>query len=138
MGRLRRFFEIGHRGHWQVVHKQRFIRHLSVSPVPNLGKTTRSPPQSDLTPWILTLMAKQQQWFLQKTAEEWLANSGQPLTVASWNNHLFLLCKNRWTKNGFWLKTLPKYKKAHKIDAIISQLKNHLVLQDNSHNMNSF
>ena len=28
--------------------------HLSVSPVPNLGKTTQSP-QSDLTPWILTL-----------------------------------------------------------------------------------
>ena len=28
--------------------------HLSVSPVPNLGKTTRSP-QSNLTPWILTL-----------------------------------------------------------------------------------
>ena len=25
-----------------------------MSPVPNLGKTTRSP-QSDLTPWILTL-----------------------------------------------------------------------------------
>jgi hypothetical protein len=31
-----------------------FMRHLSVSPVPNLGKTTQSP-QSDLTPWILTL-----------------------------------------------------------------------------------
>ena len=30
------------------------MRHLSVFPVPNLGKTTRSP-QSDLTPWILTL-----------------------------------------------------------------------------------
>ena len=30
------------------------MRHLSVSPVPNLGKKTRSP-QSDLTSWILTL-----------------------------------------------------------------------------------
>ena len=32
------------RGHWQVVH-----RHLSVYPVPNLGKMLQSP-QSDLTP----------------------------------------------------------------------------------------
>ena len=30
------------------------MRYLSVSLVPNLGKTTQSP-QSDLTPWILTL-----------------------------------------------------------------------------------
>ena len=37
-----------------MAHKQRFIRRLSMSPVPNFGKTTRSP-QSDLTPWILTL-----------------------------------------------------------------------------------
>ena len=51
---LRRFPEIGHRGHWQVGNNPLFMRHLSVSPVPNLGKTTRSP-QSDLTPWILTL-----------------------------------------------------------------------------------
>jgi hypothetical protein len=36
------------------VNKPLFMRHLSVFPVPNLGKTTRSP-QSDLTPWILTL-----------------------------------------------------------------------------------
>ena len=41
--------------HLLVAHKQSFIRHLSVSPVPNLGKTTRSP-KSDLTPWILTLL----------------------------------------------------------------------------------
>ena len=32
--------------------KPLFMRHLSVSLVPNLKKTTRSP-QSDLTPWIL-------------------------------------------------------------------------------------
>ena len=37
-----------------IIDKQRFIRHLSVSPVPNLGKTMQST-QSDLTPWILTL-----------------------------------------------------------------------------------
>ena len=30
------------------------MRHLSVSPVPNLGKTLQSS-QSDLTPWTLTL-----------------------------------------------------------------------------------
>ena len=30
------------------------MRHLSVSPVPNLGKTLQLP-QSDLTPWTLTL-----------------------------------------------------------------------------------
>ena len=39
-----------------MAHKKRLIRHLSVSPVPNLGKTPRLP-QSDLTPWILTLGA---------------------------------------------------------------------------------
>ena len=44
-----------------MAHKQRFIRHLSVSPVPNLGKTMRSP-QSDLTPWILMLA---QTWDIQ-------------------------------------------------------------------------
>ena len=37
-----------------MANKYLCMRHLSVSPVPNLGKTTRSP-QSDLTPWILTL-----------------------------------------------------------------------------------
>ena len=57
----RHFSEIGHQGHSQVVHKQRFIRHLSVSPVPNLEKTMRSP-QSDLTPWILMLA---QTWDIQ-------------------------------------------------------------------------
>ena len=31
-----------------------FMRHLSLSPVTNLGKTTQSP-QSDFTPWTLTL-----------------------------------------------------------------------------------
>ena len=31
-----------------------FMRHLSVSPVPNLGKTLQLS-QSDLTPWTLTL-----------------------------------------------------------------------------------
>ena len=50
-------------------------------------------------------MAKQQQWFLQKTAEEWLANSGQALTVAGWNNHLFLLCKKQKQVNKGWLLT---------------------------------
>ena len=34
-----------------------FMRRLSVSPVPNLGKMTQSP-QSDLTPWILTLSVR--------------------------------------------------------------------------------
>ena len=37
-----------------MANKPLFMRHLSVSLVPNLGKTTRSP-QSDLTSWILTL-----------------------------------------------------------------------------------
>jgi hypothetical protein len=37
-----------------VVHKPSFVRHLSVSPVPNLRKTLQLP-QSDLTPWKLTL-----------------------------------------------------------------------------------
>ena len=32
-----------------------FMRKLSVSPMPNLGKTLQSP-QSDLTPWTLTLL----------------------------------------------------------------------------------
>ena len=36
-----------------MAHKQRFIHHLSVSLVPNLG--TLQSPQSDLTPWTLTL-----------------------------------------------------------------------------------
>ena len=84
------------------------------------------------------LLAKQQQWFLQKTAEEWLANSGQPLTVAGWNNHLFLLGKNRWTKNGFWLKTLPKAHKIDKKNELGSWLRNYLLPHDNSHNINSF
>ena len=53
-----------HRGHWQVANKTLFMRHLSVSAVPNLGKTTRSP-QSDVTPWILTLVL----------ANFWRANS---------------------------------------------------------------
>jgi len=38
-----------------------------VSPVPNLGKTTRSP-QSDLTPWILTLILDHESIFFQ----EWI------------------------------------------------------------------
>jgi hypothetical protein len=38
-----------------VGNKPLFMRHLSVSPVPNLRKTTQSP-QSDLTHWILTLV----------------------------------------------------------------------------------
>ena len=44
-GEITSFFRIGHQGHWQVVHKQRFIRHLSVSLEPNLRKTTWSPPR---------------------------------------------------------------------------------------------
>ena len=44
--------------------KQRLIHHLSVSPVPNLGKTTRSP-QSDLTPWILTLVKSKRNYLVQ-------------------------------------------------------------------------
>ena len=46
------FLRLGTRDtdNWQVAHKPLFMRHcdLSVSPVPNLGKMTRSP-QSDLT-----------------------------------------------------------------------------------------
>ena len=38
-----------------MANKPLFMRHLSVSPVPNLGKTMQSP-QSDLTTWILTLI----------------------------------------------------------------------------------
>ena len=48
------FPQIGHQRHWQVANKPLFLRHLSVSLVPNLGKMTQSP-RSDLTPWILTL-----------------------------------------------------------------------------------
>ena len=54
MGRLQRFSEIGHRGHWQVAHKRSFMCHLSVSLVPNLGKMLQSP-QRDLAPWTITL-----------------------------------------------------------------------------------
>ena len=38
-----------------VGHKPSFMNNLSVFPVPNLGKTFQSP-QSDLTPWTLTLI----------------------------------------------------------------------------------
>ena len=53
------FYEIGTntevgRVSIQVSNKPLFMCHLSVTLVPYLGKTTRSP-QSDLTPWILTL-----------------------------------------------------------------------------------
>ena len=41
-------------GDRQVADKLLFMRYLSVSPVPNLGKTTRSS-QSDITPRKLTL-----------------------------------------------------------------------------------
>ena len=54
MGGSGQFSEIEHLGHRQAANNPLFMRHLSVSPVLNLGKTTRSP-QSDLTPWILTL-----------------------------------------------------------------------------------
>ena len=40
-----------------MAHKPSFMRHLSVSSVPNFGKTLQSP-QSDLTPWTLTLFLK--------------------------------------------------------------------------------
>ena len=49
------------------------MRHLSVSPVPNLGKTTQSP-QNDLTPWILTLFKgkkKESMEDLLKKNSEW-------------------------------------------------------------------
>ena len=42
-GGSHRFSEIWHQGHWQMAHKPLLMRQLSVSPVPNLGKTTRSP-----------------------------------------------------------------------------------------------
>ena len=54
-GGIGRFSEIGHQGHWQVANKHLLMNHLSVSPVPNLRKMTQSP-QSDLTPWILTVI----------------------------------------------------------------------------------
>ena len=54
MGRLQHFSKIEHREHWQVVHKERFMPHLSVSSVPNLIKVLQWP-QSDLTLWTLTL-----------------------------------------------------------------------------------
>ena len=54
---MQQFSEIERQGHWQVAHKWRFMRHLSVSPMPNLGITLQLP-QSDLTPWTLTLI-----WF---------------------------------------------------------------------------
>ena len=38
----------------ELAQKSSFKRHLSLSPVLNLGKTTRLP-QIDLTPWTLTL-----------------------------------------------------------------------------------
>ena len=47
-------FRDWHWGHCQVAYKPLFMCHLSVSLVPNLGKTTQSP-QNDLTSWILTL-----------------------------------------------------------------------------------
>ena len=50
-----KFHARGQKCHFGKIAKSRFIRHLSVSPVPNLGKTTQSS-QNDLTPWILTLM----------------------------------------------------------------------------------
>ena len=39
------FSKIGHQGRWQLAHKQRFIHHLSVSLVPDLGKNDTIPPK---------------------------------------------------------------------------------------------
>ena len=43
MGGLHCFSEIGHQGRWKVAHKKRFICHLSVSPVPDLGRNNAIP-----------------------------------------------------------------------------------------------
>ena len=48
MGQSCCFSEFGHQRHWKVVNKPIFMRHLSVSPAPNLRKTTWLP-KSDLT-----------------------------------------------------------------------------------------
>ena len=44
----------GHQRHQQVAHKQSFMRHLSVSPVPITGINLQSP-QTELTSWTLIL-----------------------------------------------------------------------------------
>ena len=50
-GAIAQFFQFRFRGHWQVAHKWRFMRHLSVSPVPKTGKTVHLP-QSNSTPQV--------------------------------------------------------------------------------------
>ena len=49
LGQMHSFFQF--RGYWQVAHKWRFMRHLSVSPMPKSGKTVHLP-QINSTPSV--------------------------------------------------------------------------------------
>ena len=60
MGQLQVYSGMGRGGHQQMSHKCLYMRYLLVSLVPHTGINLQLP-QSDLTPWTLTL-GLQQKW----------------------------------------------------------------------------